>query len=573
MKTLKFWLKYLYISYCNINDIPIDFVIKLWEKQQIDLLEKLVDLGYNMNNIPFEYIKWPLDKYGDTVFQILVNGHFDFNRIHSSHIKSALLSKNGLLLKFIATGGFDFNENPSLYLDKLDKDISNLTTLEVMLKFSNISDMIVQKIFDKERWVWKELEILMKVGKVGWDSNMIVHKALEKGNYSVLYEIKHYLNYDFKTIPIEYISKYFYESIYEDKTNKMLLFLLHENGSGYDFNAFIQQAFAERNMKVLEKIASFPEQIPINIFVKVIDEVDENILKFFIDRNNIPVKYIIEALDKRRPSDIKMLNLLGKYHYNFTCDSSYNKIQDSHKFTFYDSILKDYVYDALMFPNKSNIRKLKLLSKIGYKFRFILNQAFRERNLIVLNTLTQLDCNFNDIFKRYVIDLFKVENMELLNFLSSQYYDFNKIYISHLIDLIDLDETMILLHFLKNNSYDFTNISSIYVSKLINNIENEVYMEVLKFLLTNGYDFNEILNEMLDAKRYFYNAYFDSNVPLSYILKELNFHQRANMLKIAECFNNFHEEETFHIYDYMFNETILREVCTYISLAPSTSTK
>jgi hypothetical protein len=45
------------------------------------------------------------------------------------------------------------------------------------------------------------------------------------------------------------------------------------------------------------------------------------------------------------------------------------------------------------------------------------------------------------------------------------------------------------------------------------------------------------------------------------------------MLKIAECFNNFHEEETFHIYDYMFNETILREVCTYISLAPSNSTK
>ena len=79
--------------------------------------------------------------------------------------------------------------------------------------------------------------------------------------------------------------------------------------------------------------------------------------------------------------------------------------------------------------------------------------------------------------------------------------------------------------------------------------------EMIKVLIKRGVKY--------DTSKFKFNLIFED------IFEDINFEERSSLLMIAHCFCNITPSENPHIQKYMFNEWILREVCTFVSFNPS----
>jgi hypothetical protein len=146
-------------------------------------------------------------------------------------------------------------------------------------------------------------------------------------------------------------------------------------------------------------------------------------------------------------------------------------------------------------------------------------------------------------FKRYVLDIMctsiREKDFKKFGMLLDQFQDVIPIdiYLSH------------FYLFLEHDGEDFRMHSFFQFALLCNS------KEMIKVLIKRGVKYN--------------TSKLKLNVLFEGIFEDINFEERSSLLMIEHCFRNIAPSENFHIQKYMFNEWILREVCTFVSFNPS----
>jgi hypothetical protein len=97
------------------------------------------------------------------------------------------------------------------------------------------------------------------------------------------------------------------------------------------------------------------------------------------------------------------------------------------------------------------------------------------------------------------------------------------------------------------------------------------FMEIAKFYLRNesplGYSNDTFLSTACKYKdtemmRFFIRK--GANHALSdHIIKNIEYNERENMLKLLETFDSYQPDKHFHILNYLFNMNVMKEICTF----------
>jgi hypothetical protein len=74
--------------------------------------------------------------------------------------------------------------------------------------------------------------------------------------------------------------------------------------------------------------------------------------------------------------------------------------------------------------------------------------------------------------------------------------------------------------------------------------------------------FHAFKNNDLEMMRFFIRK--GANHALSdHIIKNIEYNERENMLKLYETFDSYQPDKHFHILNYLFNMNVMKEICTF----------